>query len=76
MPPEIDREKCTNCGRCVDHCPVDVFFGTEGFGKKKGVEPVVSYPDICWHCNWCVNVCPVEGAIRLRIPLSMFVSYK
>jgi len=36
----------------------------------------VSYPDACWHCNWCVNGCPVEGAIRLRTPLSMFLAYK
>ena len=76
MPPEINLEKCTGCGRCVDLCPVDVFFGTESFGEKKGEKPVVSYPDICWHCNWCVNVCPVEGAVRLRTPLSMFLAYK
>jgi len=76
MPPEIDEEKCTGCGRCVDLCPVDVFFETKGFGKKKGEKPIISYPDFCWHCNECVNACPVEGAIRLKIPLSMFLAYK
>jgi len=76
MPPEINDAKCTGCGSCVELCPVDVFFGTKGFGKIKGEKAVVSHPEICWHCNGCVNVCPVEGAVRLRIPMSMFIPYK
>lgn len=76
MPPEIDYEKCTGCGKCADLCPTDVFFETKGFGKIKGQKPVVSHPEICWHCNWCVSICPVEGAVHLRVPLSMFVAYK
>ena len=76
MPPEINHEKCIACGKCVDICPVDVFFGTDDFGKTKGKQPDVTYPEACWHCNWCVKICPVEDAVSLRIPLSMFVAYK
>jgi adenylylsulfate reductase subunit B len=76
MPPEIDFEKCTGCGTCVELCPLDVFFDTKGHGKTKGKKPVVSHPEFCWHCNWCVNQCPVEGAVRLRTPLAMFLAYK
>lgn len=71
MPPVIDSKKCKACGKCVDICSEDVFFGS----MKKKV-PVVNYPDECWHCSACVEECPVDGAIRLRIPLPMMVLYK
>ena len=71
MPPIIDEQNCSGCGTCVDVCPMDVFFGSEG----KEI-PIVSYPEECWHCNSCVLECPVEGAITLRIPLPAMVLYK
>lgn len=71
MPPVIDKEKCTSCGKCVDMCSEDVFFGS-----KEKEPPLVTYPEECWHCNACILVCPVEGAITLRIPLPMMVCYK
>lgn len=71
MPPIINEEKCIACGRCVDVCPLDVFWGSE---KKK--IPVISFPEECWHCSACVQECPEEGAVRLRIPLPAMVLYK
>jgi len=71
MPPVVDKNKCTQCGQCVEICSEDVFFGS-----KKKQTPLVSYPQECWHCNACVQVCPAEGAIRLRIPLPLTVCYK
>ncbi len=71
MPPVVDKNKCTQCGQCVEICSEDVFFGS-----KKKQTPLVSYPQECWHCNACVQVCPAEGAVRLRIPLPMTVCYK
>ena len=71
MPPVIDDTKCTKCGRCADICSEDVFFGSE---RKK--TPVVTYPEECWHCNACIQECPAGGAIRLRIPLPMMISFR
>ncbi len=71
MPPVIEKGTCVGCGKCVDICTEDVFFGS----KKKKI-PVVAYPEECWHCKACVDICPKEGAIRLRIPLPMMVCYK
>jgi len=71
MPPVIDKKKCVSCGKCANVCPLDVFFGS----KPKKI-PVVTYPEECWHCNACVLECPVEGAIKLRIPLPMYIAYK
>jgi adenylylsulfate reductase subunit B len=71
MPPEIDDNVCTGCGKCVDLCAEDVFFGS-----KRGEVPMVTYPDVCFHCYCCVLDCPEEGAIHLRTPLTMMVPYK
>jgi NAD-dependent dihydropyrimidine dehydrogenase PreA subunit len=71
MPPVIDRDKCKVCGKCVDICLGDIFYGSED-----GKIPVVSYPEECWHEASCIDVCPVKGAIKLRIPLPMMISYK
>ena len=71
MPPVINKEKCTACGICANVCPQDVFFSS--IEKET---PIVSYPEECWHCNACVLDCPIEGAIRLRIPLPVMISYK
>ncbi len=71
MPPVIDDSKCISCGTCADVCPLDVFYGS-----KENDIPVVQYPDECWHCNSCVLECPVEGAIKLRIPLTSMILYK
>jgi adenylylsulfate reductase subunit B len=71
MPPVIKPEKCIRCAKCAELCSEDVFFGS----PKKAV-PVVKYPDDCWHCGACVENCPVEGAIKLRIPLTMTLLHK
>lgn len=71
MPPIIDKDKCDRCGKCVEICEGDVFYAS-----KKGEFPKVSYPEECWHEASCVQVCPIEGAIRLRVPLPMMISYK
>ncbi|MFC1868447.1 ferredoxin family protein [Thermodesulfobacteriota bacterium] len=71
MPPIINPEKCNACGKCVDICEGDVFYGS-----KKGEIPEINYPEECWHDANCVKFCPVEGAIRIRIPLPMMISYK
>jgi len=71
MPPEIDPEKCVRCGKCVDICTEDVFFGS-----KDGEIPTVTFPRECVHFNGCVDVCPVPGAVKLRIPLPVLLVYK
>ncbi len=70
MPPVVDKEKCIRCGKCVEICPEDVYFGS----VKKRV-PQINYPQECAYCNGCVEECP-RGALRLRIPLPMTLLYK
>ena len=71
MPPILDEDECTACGNCVDVCPQDVFFDS-----MAGEVAVITYPEECWHCDACFLNCPVEGALRLRIPLTAMILYK
>jgi NAD-dependent dihydropyrimidine dehydrogenase PreA subunit len=71
VPPVIDSSKCIGCGKCVDVCAEDVFFGS-----RDQEVPVVTYGEFCFHCKCCINECPTEGAIRLRIPLPLQLLYK
>jgi adenylylsulfate reductase, subunit B len=71
MPPIIDKAICIKCGQCVNVCPGDVFYNSQD-----GDFPVVSYPDECWHEASCIQVCPAPGAVKLRTPLPMMISYK
>ncbi|TET64218.1 MAG: CoB--CoM heterodisulfide reductase iron-sulfur subunit A family protein, partial [Candidatus Stahlbacteria bacterium] len=59
--------ECTNCGKCVDVCPVEV--DDEG-KKRKAIYYVPTYPDMyaidfdtCTKCGECIKVCP--GKIEL-----------
>lgn len=50
--PEIDRDICIGCGRCVRHCPVEAI-------HLENRKAVIDY-DICYGCGECVTVCPVR----------------
>ena len=51
----IDKDKCTQCGRCVEKCPAEA------------LDPVLNkvYRDRCVLCFGCINNCP-EQAIIMR----------
>jgi nitroreductase/NAD-dependent dihydropyrimidine dehydrogenase PreA subunit len=51
----IDKTKCTSCGRCYDVCPDYVISITESDGKQ---EASVKYPTQCCACGHCMSVCP------------------
>jgi NAD-dependent dihydropyrimidine dehydrogenase PreA subunit len=57
---EVDRDRCTRCGTCVEICPLDnLRLGNDGF-------PFVKY-DQCWSCEACELECP-EKAIKVIVP--------
>jgi ferredoxin len=53
MPAEVDKEKCTGCGTCVDECP------SEAIALKDDVAVVDD--EACSDCGLCVDVCPEEA---------------
>ena len=53
---DIDYEKCTGCGNCVDQCPSDVY---ELINEKSACIAI----DDCVECCACVDACQ-ESAIK------------
>lgn len=56
--PKIDKSKCTNCGTCIEICPVDVF-------KKGEKHAEVAKPKECIGCRACEAQCPSD-AIKIE----------
>ncbi len=54
--PIIDESKCTNCGTCVEICPVEVF-------KKGEKTAIVAKPDECIGCRACEAQCPTSAIV-------------
>lgn len=56
--PVIDRERCVNCGKCLDFC----LFGVYEFDAEKRVQ--AANPANCKNnCPACARVCPREAVI-------------
>lgn len=54
--PTIDQERCDNCGRCAEVCPVSAV-------EMRSDGPVIVRPADCTYCTDCEAVCP-QDAIR------------
>ena len=54
----VDLEKCTGCGSCIDTCPVAVFELENVDGEEKS-KPVNQ--DECIICRACEVTCPEEA---------------
>ena len=52
----LDTDKCTKCGLCAQHCPVDVIDMTRPDGF-----PV--FKSGCIYCTMCERVCPEEAIV-------------
>jgi len=51
---ELEQEKCTGCGRCIEVCPHQVF----SFGNKVAL---ITDKERCMECGACAKNCPVEA---------------
>ena len=53
-----DRQRCTDCGKCVDRCMFDARVLRNG---------VLEYdPGSCLGCGLCVSVCPTQATVMQR----------
>ena len=51
--PQIDKDKCTGCGQCVQTCPFNAI-------SIEGGKAVID-PNLCRDCKKCVRACPVRA---------------
>lgn len=56
----IDRNNCTNCGRCAMQCPTRAIGG--------GMDGVSIDKDKCIECGRCVEVCPLDAMYKESQP--------
>lgn len=60
---QIDRSKCTRCGKCMAVCSGMVIeLGTDGYPRMKEFERFGWRG--CWRCQHCLAVCP-QAAISI-----------
>ncbi len=55
---EVDREKCTGCGVCLDVCPHEVL-------ELREKRILIRNRDACMECGACSRNCPV-GAVSVE----------
>lgn len=53
MAAQVDQDKCTGCGLCVDACPVEAIALENDKAKVDA--------DKCVDCGRCVEECPNEA---------------
>ena len=55
---QLDENKCTGCGMCLDVCPHEVF-------KMNSSHAIIQNRDACMECGACSRNCPF-GAISVE----------
>jgi len=77
-PRYVDEKKCTGCGICIEHCPVEV---PNEFDEKLGMRKAIYIPflqavprvftvdkDNCLECGLCESVCQAEAVDLTQQP--------
>jgi NAD-dependent dihydropyrimidine dehydrogenase PreA subunit len=52
--PQINNERCTGCGDCVEFCHAAVL-------TLRNLKAVIARPEDCDYCTECEAVCPVRA---------------
>lgn len=65
--PDIDKEKCSGCGKCVEACPVEAMgLVSAGDPKKPKRKTARVNQELCLGCGVCVRQCRTVNAARLK----------
>ncbi|WGI17479.1 ATP-binding protein [Methanonatronarchaeum sp. AMET-Sl] len=59
--PVINKQKCTKCAKCVQHCQFNAIAMS-----KKGIK---IFPELCHSCGLCKIVCPENAVKEKKRPL-------
>jgi Na+-translocating ferredoxin:NAD+ oxidoreductase RNF subunit RnfB len=59
---DVDRTRCTGCGKCVDACPVEALSLVSANDPRKPRRKAARLAeDLCLGCGVCVSQCPEHG---------------
>ena len=61
--PEVDLERCTGCGDCVELCPT-------GAAELVDGRMLITRPEDCDYCTECEGVCPFKA---VRCPFQILL---
>ena len=65
--PEIEDEKCSGCGKCVEACPVEAMgLVAAGDPQKPKRKRARVNEELCLGCGVCVRQCSKESALKLK----------
>ena len=60
---KIESARCIGCTKCLNACPVDAIFGTQG-----QLHDIIT--DRCTGCNLCIEPCPTDCIIPSNQPIN------
>ena len=60
----VNTEECKGCGLCIEACPTQVLYLTQGFNTH-GYHPSGYKGEGCSGCGICFYACPEPGAITV-----------
>ncbi len=61
--PEIDKQKCSLCRKCVDICRFKVI--------AIAGQTILTFPELCHSCGGCLAVCPEDAIAEVGRELGM-----
>ncbi|MBN2000025.1 4Fe-4S dicluster domain-containing protein [candidate division KSB1 bacterium] len=65
--PQVENDKCTGCGKCVDVCPVEAMTMVSANDPSKTNRKTAKVNvDICLGCGVCVRICS-KDALSLKM---------
>ena len=65
--PEIELNKCTGCGKCVNICPVEAMTLISANDPKQPNHKIAKLDeDLCLGCGLCVRACPADTIKLVR----------
>ena len=59
--PEVDKDKCTHCGKCGEICQYSAIVCVG--------DQVLVFPQLCHACGGCLLVCPVDAITEVPRPM-------
>ncbi len=67
---EIEADRCTRCGWCVDECPAGIIKAGPPGGAPPAMQPELQ--DRCSLCGHCVAICPTGALSHRALPAEGF----